>query len=180
MKGATMIQRNSMLLKFLQFFAAILIIPGLTSCASIVKGGGQNISINSKPSDANVEVFDMNGATVGTGATPYKIYLKTGRGYFSSQDYKVVINKSGYSSKTIYLSSRVSGWYAFGNLLFGGLIGYLIVDPLTGSMWTLEPMNIDASLGEQVSQIEEGAKVLYIVLRDQLSPELQAQMKPVN
>ncbi len=175
-----MIQGKAMFLRFLQFAAVILVIPGFASCASIIKGGGQSIAINSQPSGANVEVVDMNGATVGTGATPYKIYLKTGRGYFGSQDYKIIINKSGYPSKTIYLSSRLSGWYAFGNLLFGGLIGYLIVDPMTGAMWTLEPTNIEASLGEQVSQLKEGSKVLYIVLKDQVSSELQSKMKPIN
>jgi hypothetical protein len=31
----------------------------------------------------------------------------------------------------------MDGWY-IGNILFGGLIGILIVDPLTGAMWKLD------------------------------------------
>ncbi|MBX3640468.1 MAG: hypothetical protein KF888_08135 [Nitrosomonas sp.] len=34
----------------------------------------------------------------------------------------------------------------FGNLVSGGLIGYLIVDPLSGNMYNLSPENIDATL----------------------------------
>jgi hypothetical protein len=43
------------------------------------------------------------------------------------------------------LDSTLSGWY-FGNILIGGLIGLLIVDPLTGAMYDLEPENIEQSL----------------------------------
>jgi hypothetical protein len=39
----------------------------------------------------------------------------------------------------------VDGWY-FGNLLFGGLIGLLIVDPATGAMYKLEPNEINCNL----------------------------------
>lgn len=31
----------------------------------------------------------------------------------------------------------MDGWY-MGNLLFGGFIGFLIVDPATGAMWKLD------------------------------------------
>jgi hypothetical protein len=43
------------------------------------------------------------------------------------------------------LDSSVSGWY-FGNLAFGGVIGMLIVDPLTGAMYNLTPDKIDQPL----------------------------------
>lgn len=35
----------------------------------------------------------------------------------------------------------MNGWY-IGNLLFGGIIGLLIVDPATGAMWTLIPRKL--------------------------------------
>ncbi len=162
-----------------RFAAVILILPIASGCASIVRGGSQSISINSQPSDASIQVYDMDGKVVDNGKTPYIAKLKTGRGYFSSQDYKVLIDKAGYAQKTIYLSSRVSGWYMFGNLVFGGFIGYLIVDPLTGSMWTLEPTAIDANLGDTISSTN-GDKVLYVVLKDQIPSELQSKMHLIH
>jgi hypothetical protein len=43
------------------------------------------------------------------------------------------------------IKSKIDGWY-FGNLIFGGLIGLVIVDPLTGSMWTLSPRELTYNL----------------------------------
>ena len=42
------------------------------------------------------------------------------------------------------LESEVDSWY-FGNILFGGLIGMLIIDPATGAMWKL-PENVSTDL----------------------------------
>jgi hypothetical protein len=42
------------------------------------------------------------------------------------------------------VDSELSGWY-FGNLLFGGIIGLAIVDPISGKMWTL-PDNANGNL----------------------------------
>jgi hypothetical protein len=36
------------------------------------------------------------------------------------------------------LTSTIDGWY-WGNLLIGGIIGMVFVDPLTGAMWKLDP-----------------------------------------
>ncbi|HEX9261192.1 MAG TPA: hypothetical protein VF893_01535, partial [Candidatus Bathyarchaeia archaeon] len=60
--------------------------------------------------------------------------------------------KDGYAAKTINIDSFLSGWYA-GNVILWpvAVIGGLIIDPLTGAMWSLSPKNIDAVLetGEQ-------------------------------
>jgi len=33
-----------------------------------------------------------------------------------------------------------------GNIIFGGLVGMIVVDPLTGAMWDLEPADIEQPL----------------------------------
>ena len=43
----------------------------------------------------------------------------------------------GTEKRTINLECSVNGWY-FGNLLIGGLIGMLIIDPATGAMYKLD------------------------------------------
>src|SRR3569833_1632021 len=68
--------------------------------------------------------------------TPTKKKHKKKRGYFSGKEYIITIAKSGYRNQTILVKTRPNGWYLAGNLQIGGLIGYLIVDPLTGAMRT--------------------------------------------
>ena len=43
------------------------------------------------------------------------------------------------------MGSKVEGWY-WGNILFGGLIGMIIVDPATGAMYKLDTEAVDVSL----------------------------------
>jgi len=52
--------------------------------------------------------------------------------------------KEGHLPSTTIVDSELSGWY-FGNLLFGGIIGLAIVDPISGKMWTL-PDNANGNL----------------------------------
>ena len=120
----------------------------VSGCATIITGAHQTISFKSDPSEASVKIYDAKGEMVSEQKTPFIVTLKKGRGYFKSEDYRVVIEKAGYRPSEIQISARVGGWYAFGNLLFGGLIGYFIVDPISGAMWTLTPEDVNATLGQ--------------------------------
>ena len=51
----------------------------------------------------------------------------------------------GYESKKINVECKINGWY-FGNILIGGLIGFLIVDPASGAMFRLDSDGISESL----------------------------------
>lgn len=42
--------------------------------------------------------------------------------------------------------SDATAWYIGGNLLFGGLIGWLIVDPASGAMWHFDPEQVSVLL----------------------------------
>jgi uncharacterized protein YceK len=125
----------------------------LSGCASIVAGGHRDINIKSTPSDAAVSIQDRESKQiVHKGQTPLIVPLSTRGGYFKSRQYDVTLSKDGYAAKTINIDSFLSGWYA-GNVILWpvAVIGGLIVDPLTGAMWSLTPKNIDAILetGEQ-------------------------------
>ena len=52
---------------------------------------------------------------------------------------------SAYATAEVHLQSKVSRWY-FGNLLFGGMLGLVIVDPSTGAMYNLTPDKVDQPL----------------------------------
>lgn len=119
----------------------------LTGCASIVKGKSQEIEINSLPQQARYQIHDNKGQTSPIeGTTPGKVTLKRGAGYFRGGDYTVTLIKPGYEPTSVNLKSGVNGWYVGGNLLLGGLIGYLAVDPATGAMWNLKPENLQVAL----------------------------------
>lgn len=108
-----------------------------SGCASIVSKSRWPVSINSNPEGAAVTVKNREGMEVHKGITPTTATLSSYGGFFSSADYQCYFEKDGYSPSTSPLSSRLNGWY-FGNLLFGGCIGLLLVDPATGAMWQLD------------------------------------------
>ena len=76
-------------------------------------------------------------------------------------------------------AASVSGWY-FGNLVFGGLIGMLIVDPLTGAMYNLEPKKIEQPLTPSQTQIIREGKGLLVVLVSQTTDHERADMVRLN
>ena len=87
----------------------------------------------------DIKVINKNGEVVFKGQTPTIINLKTSTsGYFNPEKYTVIASKDGYKTEQKIVDWHVSGWYYAGNLLIGGLIGYLIVDPLTGDMYYLD------------------------------------------
>jgi uncharacterized protein YceK len=129
----------------------------LSGCASIVAGGHRDINIKSTPTEATVSIQDRESKQiVHKGQTPLIVPLSTRGGYFKSKKYDVTLSKDGYAPKTINVDSFLSGWYA-GNIILWpvAVIGGLIIDPLTGAMWSLTPKNIDAIL-ETPDQFEEG------------------------
>ncbi len=65
------------------------------------------------------------------------VTLETSNGFFTKAKYNVEASKTGYETSKTEIAAGVNGWY-FGNILFGGVIGMLIVDPATGAMWKLE------------------------------------------
>lgn len=144
------------------------LLGALTGCASIMGTSTHNMAIGSTPGDAKVSITDEKGIEVFKGNTPTTVTLKKSDSYFGKKSYKVVISKSGYSTQTISITANPNGWYMFGNLVFGGLIGYLIVDPLTGSMYNLSPENIDASLAASNTSLhnntatDDGIAILLI------------------
>lgn len=115
------------------------------SCASIVSKSSWPVSIQSDPAGAAVSIVNRKGTEIFSGKTPTAVKLKSGAGFFSKESYVVTISKEGYEPKKINLECKLNGWY-FGNILFGGLIGFLIVDPATGAMYKLDTADVFQTL----------------------------------
>ncbi|MBR2922457.1 MAG: carboxypeptidase regulatory-like domain-containing protein [Alphaproteobacteria bacterium] len=111
----------------------------LASCATIMRDNYQAIPINANTEKVNIKITDKTGSTVFEGQTPTTITLKTSKsGYFNPQKYTITASKDGYKTQTTVIDWHVSGWYYVGNLVFGGLLGYLIIDPISGDMYYLD------------------------------------------
>ncbi len=150
-------------------------------CASIMEGGTQSLPIDSTPPGAKVKVVNIRtGAVVSEGTTPLTITLERGTGFFKKGKYKVIVEKDGYERKELEVRGEPNLWYIGGNLVSGGLIGWLIIDPLTGAMWTLQPKDIDATLAKKISGLDN--KGLTIMLTSELPPlpaEVKAKFRPI-
>ncbi|WP_103070566.1 peptidase associated/transthyretin-like domain-containing protein [Aquimarina sediminis] len=133
-----------------------------TSCASIVSKSNYPISINSTPSEARIIITDKKGVEVYQGNTPATLQLKAGNGFFSKAKYKVKFEKDGYDVKTVAVQFKLDGWY-FGNILFGGIIGFLIVDPATGAMYKLDTKFLDETLTQSTTSIQKEELKLYTI-----------------
>ncbi|MBN8835675.1 MAG: PEGA domain-containing protein [Sphingobacteriia bacterium] len=114
-----------------------------SSCATILGHSSYPVSINSNPSGATINITDKKGKEIFKGQSPATVELKSGAGFFSKAEYQVKITSPGYAEQIVPVNYRLNGWY-FGNLIIGGALGMLIIDPITGAMWKLStpPINI--------------------------------------
>jgi hypothetical protein len=117
----------------------------LTGCASILDGGPKIVQISSNPPGAKVSIYDKTGKEIDSQNTPASVALKRVHGYLNPEDYKLVFENPGYYPYELHVKSTLDGWY-LGNVLFGGLIGIVIVDPATGDMFTLSPREVNCNL----------------------------------
>ncbi|WP_263143961.1 hypothetical protein [Pseudomonas sp. RIT-PI-AD] len=113
----------------------------LTGCASIVSESKYPVNIVTYPAGAQVDIHDRNGVAIYTGTTPALVNLDSGDGYFGRAAYTIDLKKEGFVPAQAHLRASMNGWY-WGNIFFGGLIGMLIVDPLTGAMYKLPTSSI--------------------------------------
>lgn len=151
--------------------AAAALLALLPSCATIVKQGTQSVAINSQPSGLDFVVKDSEGNAVGSGKTPTTVKLDTGAGYFRAATYTIQTKRGAKVVGEQTITGKTSGWY-FGNILIGGLIGFVVVDPLTGAMYSL-PKDVNVSGGTIASS---GERSLSIASIDSLTPYQRAAL----
>ena len=136
----------------------------MTGCASIFSGSTQTLTFKSVPDTANITITNKLGEKIHTGSTPATVTLKRGNGYFKPAGYQVTFSKEGFQTKTVQVKATVNGWY-IANIIFGGLIGFLIVDPVTGAMYTLSPSDINTLLdAAQLSTTKKEQQSLTVML----------------
>ena len=160
-------------------FLFLTVWTGLSGCATIVHSGPRAISVASNPPGAKVSIFDRSNDLVMTNSTPFVANLTTKYGYFKAQRYRLVFELPGHRNAEVQLTSSVSGWY-FGNILFGGLIGMVVVDPLTGAMYNLSPEKIEQPLNASQARVIRDREGFMVVLASQTTEHERAAMTRIN
>jgi len=167
----------------LKCLVSVLLVTGVTSlttgCATIVHSGPRTLPVATTPPGASVSIYNRSGAQVSRQTTPFIATLPVKHRYFSGQTYRLVFEMPGYQPSEIQLKSTVSGWY-FGNILFGGLIGMLIVDPATGAMYNLSADKVDQVLTPVVGAQVDDAAPLRVISMAQATSEQRAAMELVQ
>ncbi|MGD1823645.1 MAG: hypothetical protein ACPKM0_12900 [Pleomorphochaeta sp.] len=109
----------------------------LSSCASILSDSSYPVTISSSPTEANIVIRNSSNIVVYKGTTPALVKLDASNGFFKKENYTITFSKEGYEESIYTIENHLDGWY-WGNILAGGLIGMLIIDPSTGAMWSLD------------------------------------------
>ena len=120
-----------------------------SGCASIVSKSNYPVSITSTPSAASFTITNRSGQQISSGTTPQTLTLKSSAGFFKVESYNIAFSKEGFADQNYVLKSTVDGWY-IGNVLLGGLLGMLIVDPATGAMYKLQD-SVSVNMSEQTA-----------------------------
>jgi hypothetical protein len=151
----------------------------LVGCATRVTGNVKKLNIKTEPAGARVTVYDLkrpvydkNNPKVAVMRTPCQIPLRTAS-HYSTARYFVTIEKPGYRPLGFEVHAAINAWY-FGNLdpllipLFPLTMG--LIDPMSGSMWTLKATETDRQLVgsrqelQNLSQVPDAADVPVIRL----------------
>jgi len=158
--------------------AVVLMMAALAiqGCASVVSTSSYPVAVSSTPSGATFEILDKKGDVVHVGNTPSTVTLRSGNGYFSGQTYTLRFKKDGYPEKAITLDSSISGWY-WGNILLGGVIGMLVVDPMTGAMYNL-PKQASVDLNDPLANASTGS--LEVATIEALSAAERERLMPLH
>ncbi len=159
--------------------AVVVLAATVGGCATIIAKSSQIITVASVPDSAAVKITNAAGTAVHSGTTPMTVTLKKGRGYFKAENYTVSFSKDGYQTRDVTVRGQVNGWY-FGNIVFGGLIGMLAVDPATGAMYTLRPEQVNSTLDALKVSRGRGEHALTVMLIQDLPVNVVDQLIPLG
>jgi len=148
-------------MKGISRLVVVLVAVYASGCASIVSKNKYPVAINTEPPAAKIEVRDQHGVVKFAGVSPATAVLHAGDGYFSRAYYTVTASKEGYASASMPIQNSIDGWY-WANILFGGLIGLLIVDPATGAMFEIDTPHVTMNLAAASSVASDSGRLLQL------------------
>ena len=129
-------------------FVLVLLVPVLASCATVFSASRYTVPIRSEPPGAHFVITDRKGLTVREGTTPAFVELKASGGYLKHASYRIELTKAGYEPAHTAVYARLNSWY-LGNILLGPfcVLGFFVVDPLSGAMYRMDAQMVYEGLG---------------------------------
>ncbi|ENX36751.1 hypothetical protein [Acinetobacter courvalinii] len=156
------------------------VVLSLSGCASIISGKTQTMTFQSTPDLSDITILNRDGKKIHVGKAPVTVSLNRGAGFFVPERYTVIFEKEGYEKKEITVSSSVNGWYV-GNILFGGILGLLIIDPATGAMYSLNTKDTNVVLNDlNKEKLQAKGQSLTIVSTSEISNDVLEKAKPIE
>lgn len=163
-------------MRSIKFTILGVILGVVTGCATIVSKSDYPVSIQSAPENVAFTVVDANGSEIHTGTTPETVLLHAGAGFFQTASYTIQFRDGDTIVKEVELNAQLDGWY-LGNVIFGGLIGMLIIDPASGAMFSL-PESVTGELENvQMAEKEGSLKVMTI---DEVPLQHLSKLQPIH
>ena len=144
----------------------------LSNCASIVSKSSWPVSIKSKNPGVEFNIKKSDGTIISSGKTPQLVTLSSHGGYFKAASYTIETKKAGKVVGSTQITATLNNWY-FGNILFGGIIGMVFVDPVTGAMYRF-PESVEVLSGTMANN--ESSRTLHIASIDTLTAEQKKQL----
>ena len=109
---------------------------GLSGCASIVEGTSQEVTVNTNPAGANCALNREGTSIARVNPTPGAATIKK-----TKYDMTIVCDKPGFQQATFIDHSGVQDM-TFGNIIFGGFIGWGIDSASGADNHYQTPVNI--------------------------------------
>ena len=165
--------RRSKKISMTGLYVGILVVAVITAvgCATIIHGTTQSIGVSSTPTNAEVLV---DGQSYGN--APVTVELKR------KKNHMLRIELEGYEAYETTITRSASAW-AFGNLVFGGVIG-LAIDAISGGLYELAPDHIHPTLHavrtSQGLDRDQGAIYIEVVLEPQSNWRKIGQLKRLD
>lgn len=157
----------------------VLLLVVLSSCATIFGKSSYQVRINSSPASSFV-ILNDKGIEIEKGNTPQVVTLKSSAGYFKKASYRIKFILNGYEEKIVHIDGKLNGWY-IGNILIGGLIGMLIIDPASGAMYKLDTLDVNERLSPtSTTQTPESKSQLQILTLNDVPDHLKKHLVKIK
>ncbi|MBL9116543.1 MAG: hypothetical protein JNJ83_16165 [Verrucomicrobiaceae bacterium] len=154
--------------------AALALVLLVSSCATFVQMPVRT-RVDSTPSGLSFKIVNSGGVIVREGVTPAIVSLPGKRQYFRGETYTLTVYRQGRQIGSADMSPGLSPWY-FGNLLLGGLIGMVVVDPITGAMWKMPKSAHVSEGGPVLSSAAQNDQQLHIVALSDVPEQDRAKL----
>ena len=138
------------------------------------------MKIDSSP-EASFTIVDRKGNTVYSSKTPDTVELHAASDFLPAR-YRIIFEEEGYRKREVTIDAGIDLW-VIGNVIFGpGTLPGVVIDALTGSMYTLEGKNVLAQLKPESppKSLKDGTRTLHVFALDDVPTHLRPHLVRID